>query len=131
MKGETDMFILGMTIGVTGGTVFGVVLICCLIAGKRGDSQIEQMAYGEGREQRTQRRCIRFLDIEGKEIFRIFDGESIYLTAGDGANHVSICRYVDADHIEVDGKEWMILDFARRMHEIGISYAPFLGTERR
>ena len=60
-----------------------------------------------------------------------FDGESIYLTAGDGANHVSICRYVDADHIEVDGKEWMILDFARRMHEIGISYAPFLGTERR
>ena len=36
------MFILGMTIGVTGGTVFGVVLICCLIAGKRGDAQIEQ-----------------------------------------------------------------------------------------
>ena len=124
------MFILGMVIGVTGGTAVGVVLICCLIAGKREDMQMEQMQE-EDMEQRRQNKCIRFLDVQGKEIFHIFDGESLYLTAGDGANHVCTCRYVDQDHIEVDGKEWKILDVARRMHEIGISYTPFSGTERR
>ena len=125
------MFILGMAIGVTGRTVFGVILICCLIVGKREDIQMEQMMEEEGIEQRRQSKCICFLDIQGKELFHIFDGESIYLTAGDGANHVCICRYVDQDHIEVDGKEWKILEFARRMHEIGVSYAPFTETERR
>lgn len=93
--------------------------------------QMEQMLEEKGIEQRRQSKCIRFLDIQGKELFHIFDGESIYLTAGDGVNHVCICRYVDQDHIEVDGKEWKILEFARRMYEIGVSYAPFTETERR
>lgn len=119
------MLLLGMMIGVTGGVGIGAVLMCCLIAAKRADLWMEDHMQEAFLKERNGRQSIRFLNAEGTEMFRIFDGETIRLTSGDGTNHVSVCTYVDQEHIEVDGVRWEILAFARRMQEIGISYTPF------
>ena len=118
------MLLLGMVIGMMGGMGSGMILMCCLIAGKQEDVWLEDKMQEAFLKERQGGKCIRFLDTQGKELFRIFDGESIALMSGDGENHVSVCHYVDQNHIEVDGVRWHILAFARRMQEIGISYTP-------
>lgn len=116
------MFIARMAIGVTGGVCIGVALVCCLIAGKQEDERMEQMLRKRGEEQK---KCICFPGIGEKEVFSIRDGESLCMTASDGETYVSLCRYVDEAHAEIDGILWDLSAFARRMQEIGIAYTPF------
>lgn len=118
------MLLLGMVIGMIGGMGSGMILMCCLIAGKQEDVWLEDKMQESFLKERNGCQSIRFLNAEGTELFRIFDGETIRLTSGDGTNQISVCTYVDQEHIEVDGVRWHILAFARRMQEIGISYTP-------
>ena len=71
-----------------------------------------------------EKKRIHFVDAFNGELFSIADGEGIQLTSGDGEAQVAICRYLDENHMKIDKKVWQIQEFARRMQEIGITFAP-------
>ncbi len=71
---------------------------------------------------RTQKIC--FQDSQGKVLFCIPDGGFIRLLYGNGERYFSICRYLDEEHAEIDGVSYSALEFAKRMEQNGISYAP-------
>lgn len=118
------MFFAGMVLGAMAGTVFGIGLICCVVAGKREDQQMEQMRIRSRMQEGEKRIC--FPGIGEKEAFSIRDGESLYMIADNGEHHVSVCSYVDKTHVEIDGTLWELSAFVSRMQEIGITYTPFL-----
>lgn len=95
-------------------------MMCLVVAGKREDEQITRLLSDKKRK----RKLICFMDSREKELFRLFDGESIQMTAGDGMHQVSICQYEDEDHMRVDGRLWQMQEFARQMEKRGIVYAP-------
>lgn len=114
------MSIASLTVGVVVGNVMGVVLMCLMVTGKREDRLMEQ--YSWHMQERRKRIC--FLDIHNKEAFSILDGESIELTAPNGERQAGVCRYVDEEHVSINGREWNLQDFARQMEQRGIVYVP-------
>lgn len=67
---------------------------------------------------------ICFVDSRGRMLFQIPDGGMIKQCYGNGDEHYAICRRVDDDHTEIDGKRWDNRQFAGRMEQNGISYYP-------
>lgn len=67
---------------------------------------------------------IYFTDSDGKALFSIPDGEMIKLAYGNGDENYAICRHQDKDHAEIDGVPCALTDFAKRMEQNQISYAP-------
>ena len=114
------MLLLGMMIGATGGVGFGVVLMCCLIAGKREDMLLEEQMQEAFLKERKKRKCIRFLNAQGKEIFRIFDGETITLTSGDGSSYVSVTMWIRSISrwTEYSGRFWRLPDGCRKSESL-------------
>lgn len=114
------MSIASLAVGVVVGNVMGVVLMCLMVIGKREDRLMEQYSL----QMKECRKKIRFLDTRNQEAFTVLDGESIELTAPNGEKRAGICRYVDEEHVNIDGKEWNLQDFAGEMEQRGIVYAP-------
>lgn len=46
------MFFAGIVLGVMAGAVFGIGLMCCVIAGKREEQQMEQMRIRKQMQER-------------------------------------------------------------------------------
>lgn len=67
---------------------------------------------------------ICFVDSRGRKLFRIPDGGMIKQSYGNGDEHYAICRYVDDEHTEIDGKRWNNRQFAEKLEQNGISYCP-------
>ena len=88
------MFFAGMALGAMAGAAFGIGLMCCVVAGKREDQQMEQMRIR--RQKQGERKTIHFRDMEGLERFSLLDGESLCMIAEDGTKAIGICRFVDA-----------------------------------
>lgn len=114
------MSIASLAVGVVLGNVMGVVLMCLMVTGKRADADMERI-----RLQRPDcKKQIRFKDSDNRTLFLIPDGESIELTAPNGERQAGVCRYVDEEHVSINGSEWNLQDFARQMEQRGIVYAP-------
>lgn len=67
---------------------------------------------------------IYFTDSEGKALFSLPDSGILCLSYGNGDRHFSLCRRLDAAHAEIDGVNYSLREFARRMEHNKISFAP-------
>ena len=74
------MFFAGMALGAMAGAAFGIGLMCCVVAGKREDQQMEQMRIR--RQKQGEPKQIQFRDMEGTKRFILLDGE--VLSHSDG-----------------------------------------------
>lgn len=67
---------------------------------------------------------ICFTDKQGNALFAVSDGGMIRLVYGNGEEAFAICRRLDETHAEIDGVPYALSDFAERMEQNQISYAP-------
>lgn len=114
------MFIAGCVVGSVVGGLAGVFMICLVVTGKKEDEQMASLI--SEKDQEKDRIC--FIDSKAKELFWIFDGGSIQLTAGNGEHQSCICHYEDKEHVRINGQLWQMQEFARQMEERGIVYTP-------
>ena len=63
-------------------------------------------------------------DSGGKALFSVPDGGIIRMFYGNGEDYFAVCRYLDETHAEIDGVRYAVREFARRMEQNKISYAP-------
>ena len=71
---------------------------------------------------RGQKICMT--DSGGKALFSVPDGGIIRMFYGNGEDYFAVCRYLDETHAEIDGVRYAVREFARRMEQNKISYAP-------
>lgn len=69
-------------------------------------------------------RNIRMTDSMGNALFSIADGGIIRMFYGNGDDYFAVCRYLDETHAVIDGVSYAVREFAERMEQNGISYAP-------
>ncbi len=67
---------------------------------------------------------IRMTDSMGKELFSVPDGGILRMVYGNGDDYFAICRYLDETHAVIDGVSYAVREFAERMEQNRISYAP-------
>ena len=60
----------------------------------------------------------------GKALFSVSDGGVIRMFYGNGEDYFAVCRYLDETHAEIDGVRCAVREFAQRMEQNRISYAP-------
>lgn len=116
------MFFAGMALGAMAGAAFGIGLMCCVVAGKREDQQMEQMRIR--RQKQGERKTIHFRDMEGVERFSLLDEESLCMMAEDGTKEIGLCRFVDEKLVDVNGQVWEIGEFLWQMERRGIQVYP-------
>ena len=116
------MFFAGMALGAMAGAAFGIGLMCCVVAGKREDQQMEQMRIR--RQKQGEPKQIQFRDMEGTKRFSLLDGESLCMMAEDGTKEIGICRFVDEKQVDVNGQVWEIGEFLWQMERRGIQVYP-------
>ena len=100
------MFFAGMALGAVAGTAFGIGMMCCVVAGKQEDQQMERM--------RRQK-----------------EGESLCMMAEDGTKEIGICRFVDGKQVDVNGQVWETGEFLRQMERRGIQVYPLETAEKK
>lgn len=69
-------------------------------------------------------REICMTDSVGKALFSVPDGGIIRMLYGNGEDYFAVCRYLDESHAKIDGVRYPVREFARRMEQNKISYAP-------
>ncbi|NBH15293.1 hypothetical protein D3Z36_14170 [Lachnospiraceae bacterium] len=72
----------------------------------------------------SEERKIRITDSMGKELFSVPDGGILRMLYGNGEDYFAVCRYLDETHAVIDGVSYAVREFAKRMEQNGISYAP-------
>ena len=60
---------------------------------------------------------IRFITPDGKEKFRVADGDMVRIITSEGASLDCMTRYIDDCHVEIDGSFYHIREFAEWMKE--------------
>lgn len=60
---------------------------------------------------------IRFITPDGKEKFRVADGDMVRIITSEGANLDCMTRYIDDCHVEIDGSFYHVREFAEWMRE--------------
>ena len=60
---------------------------------------------------------IRFITPDGKEKFRVADGDMVRIITSEGANLDCMTRYIDDCHVEIDGSFYYVREFAEWMRE--------------
>jgi thiamine pyrophosphokinase len=128
-KEKVKMFFTGMAFGAMAGAAFGIGLMCCVVAGKREDQQMEQMRIRKQKEEEPKQ--IQFRDMEGSERFSLLDGESLCMMAEDGTKEIGICRFVDEKQVDVNGQVWEIGEFLWQMERRGIQVYPLETAEKK
>ena len=116
------MFFAGMALGAMAGAAFGIGVMCCVVAGKQEDQQMEQMRIR--RQKKGELKTIHFRDREGIERFSLSDGESLCMMAEDGTKEIGLCRFVDGKQVDVNGQIWEIGEFLWQMERRGIQVYP-------
>ena len=69
-------------------------------------------------------RRVCMTDGKGRTLFSVPDGGIIRMLYGNGEDYFAVCRYLDETHAEIDGVRHTVREFARRMEQNKISYAP-------
>lgn len=67
---------------------------------------------------------ICFTDNAGKALFSIPDNGLLCLFYGNGDRLFAVCHRLDDTHAEIDGVNYSLPDFAKRMKHNQISFAP-------
>ena len=116
------MFFAGMALGIVAGAAFGIGIMCCVVAGKQEDQQMEQMRIR--RQKKGELKTIHFRDREGTERFSLLDGECLCMMAEDGTRQIGLCRFVDGKQVDVNGQIWEIGEFLWQMERRGIQVYP-------
>ncbi len=65
---------------------------------------------------------ICFTDSAGKTLFSIPDNGLLCLFYGNGDRHFAVCHRLDDTHAEIDGVNYSLPDFAKRMKHNQISF---------
>lgn len=128
-KERSEMFFAGMALGAMAGAAFGIGLMCCVVAGKREDQQMEQMRIR--RQKQGEPKQIQFRDMEGTKRFILSDGESLCMMAEDGTKEIGLCRFVDEKQVDVNGQVWEIGEFLWQMERRGIQVYPLETAEKK
>ena len=123
------MFFAGMALGAMAGAAFGIGLMCCVVAGKREDQQMEQMRIR--RQKQGELKTIHFRDMEGLEWFSLLDGESLCMMAEDGTKEIGLFRFVDEKQVDVNGQVWEIGEFLWQKERRGIQVYPLETAEKK
>ena len=121
------MFFAGMALGAMAGAAFGIGLMCCVVAGKREDQQMEQMRIR--RQKQGEPKQIQFRDMEGTKRFILLDGESLCMMAEDGTRQIGLCHFVDEKQVDVNGQVWDIEEFLHQMECRRIQVCPLEGSD--
>ena len=69
-------------------------------------------------------RQVCMTDSVGRMLFSVPDGGIIRMLYGNGEDYFAVCRYLDETHAEIDGVRCAVREFAQRMEQNRISYAP-------
>ena len=69
-------------------------------------------------------RQVCMTDSKGRTLFSVSDGGIIRMLYGNGEDYFAVCRYLDETHAEIDGVRYAVREFAQRMEQNRISYAP-------
>jgi hypothetical protein len=67
---------------------------------------------------------IRFVDVNGKPLFHLVDGESITITHRDTEQVTRVCRFIDTYHVEIGSHLYHIDEFASKMQQAGSRCQP-------
>lgn len=67
---------------------------------------------------------ICFTNSAGKTLFSIPDNGLLCLFYGNGDRHFAVCHRLDDTHAEIDGVNYSLPDFAKRMKHNQISFSP-------
>lgn len=71
---------------------------------------------------KTERIC--FTDSAGEPLFSIPDGGFLRLSNGNGDDYFSLCHRLDETHAVIDGVSYAVREFAQKMEQNKINYAP-------
>ena len=74
-------------------------------------------------------KMICFTDSRGKPLFYLPDGEILRLDDESGESSCALCRYIDEEQVEMDGRCLNIRQFAKQMERNGIRYRPMNETK--
>ena len=69
------------------------------------------------RHMKQAERGIRFITPDGKEKFRVADGDMVRIITSEGASLDCMTRYIDDCHVEIDGSFYYVREFAEWMRE--------------
>lgn len=72
----------------------------------------------------SEKGSICFVDSRGKALFWIPDGGMIKQCFGNGDEHYAICRRLDHENTEIDGRQWNNRQFVEKMEQNGICFFP-------
>lgn len=76
------------------------------------------------RHMKQAERGIRFITPDGKEKFRVADGDMVRITTSEGTSLDRMARYIDDCHAEIGGSFYHICEFAEWMKESGSKVIP-------
>ena len=100
-------------------------LIRCTPAGE--DNHVYIYPYRRDcldRHMKQAEKGIRFITLDGKEKFRVQDGDMIRVITGPGSHLDRMARYVDDCHAEIGGSFYHIREFAAWMERSGSQVIP-------
>ncbi len=111
------MFFAGMALGIVAGAAFGIGIMCCVVAGKQEDQQMEQIRIRRQKQGEPKQSSSEIW--KGRKGFSLLDGESLCMMAEDGTKEIGICRFVDEKQVDVNGQVWEIGEFLWQMERRG------------
>ena len=79
---------------------------------------------GLDRHMKQAEKGVRFVALDGKEKFRVPDGDMIRIITGKGGHLDRLARYVDDNHVEINGSFYHIREFAEWMEQINGKVIP-------
>jgi hypothetical protein len=92
-----------------------------------GDNNFYVYAYVAKHLDRHMERAeqgIRFVDVNGKTLFQLTDGESITITHRDTEQVTRVCRFIDTYHVEIGSHLYHIDEFASKLQQAGSHCRP-------
>ncbi len=104
-------------------------LIRCTPAGE--DNHVYIYPYRRDcldRHMKQAEKGIRFITLDGKEKFRVADGDMVRIITSEGGHFDRMARYVDESHAEIGGSFYHIREFAEWMEQSGSQVIPLRST---
>nr|WP_325299430.1 hypothetical protein [uncultured Dysosmobacter sp.] len=100
-------------------------LIRCIPSGE--DNHVYIYPYRRDlldRQMKQAEKGVRFITPDGKEKFRVADGDMVRITTSEGASLDRMTRYIDDCHAEIGGSFYHIQEFAEWMKESNSKVIP-------
>ena len=72
-----------------------------------------------------EKKMIRFIDSSYNDLFTVPDGGTVFLMYSDGEKAERTCKFIDPTHFYAGNHCWHICEFAERMEQNKVRYAPF------